>query len=183
MPRKVKFSLQHQDLAQIALHHSDLTEALRGYFKTADGSYLERFRGYTLGELAQELQTRLAEIDRASIFNLLSAVEAAFRIDYLQRGQAKKKKREDISQELRSIYQEKATRASFKDHILPVWKREPTVRAALISDLIGAFRYRDWLAHGRYWIPKLGRKYDYVSVYILAEEILDSFPFVEADVE
>jgi hypothetical protein len=66
---------------------------------------------------------------------------------------------------------------------LPVWKREPTIRAGLISDLIGAFRYRDWLAHGRYWPPKLGRKYDYESVYKLAEDILDSFPFVEADAE
>ncbi len=46
MRRKVKFSLQHQDLAEIALHHSDLTEALKGYFK-AYGSYLERFGGYT----------------------------------------------------------------------------------------------------------------------------------------
>ena len=183
MPRKVKFSLQHQDLAQIALHHNDLTEAIKRYFKTADGSYLERFGGYTPRELAEELQNRAAEIDRASVFSLLSAVEAAFRIDYLQRGQAKKKKREDISKELRSIYQEKGTRASFKDHILPVWKGAPTIKAGLISDLIGAFRYRDWLAHGRYWTPKLGRKYDYESVYKLAEDILDSFPFVEADAE
>ena len=91
MPRKVKFSLQHQDLAQIALHHNDLTEAIKRYFKTADGSYLERFGGYTPRELAEELQNRAAEIDRASVFSLLSAVEAAFRIDYLQRGQAKKK--------------------------------------------------------------------------------------------
>ncbi|MFH1116077.1 MAG: hypothetical protein V1792_19360 [Pseudomonadota bacterium] len=183
MPRKVRFSLQHQDSAQIALHHSDLTEALKGYFKASYGSYPERFVGYTPKELAEELQARLDEIDRASVFSLLSAVEAAFRIDYLQRCQAKKKKREDISQELRSIYEEKGTRASFKDHILPAWKREPTIRAGLISDLIAAFRYRDWLAHGRYWTAKLGRKYDYESVYKLVEDILDSFPFVEADAE
>lgn len=183
MPRKVKFSLQHQDLVQIALHHSDLTEALKGYFKAPDGRYLERFGGYTPKEVAEELKTRLEELDRASVFSLLSALEAAFRIDYLQRGQAKKKKRENISQALRRVYQEKGTRASFKDHILPVWKREPTIKMVIISDLIGAFRYRDWLAHGRYWNAKLGRKYDYESVYKLAEDILESFPFVEADSE
>lgn len=183
MPRKVKFSLQHQDLARIALHHNDLTEALKEYFKAADRSYLARFRGYTPKELTDELRTRLEEIDRSSVFSLLSALEAAFRIDYLQRGQAKKKRGEVISQELRHIYQQKGTRASFKDHLLPVWKRQPTIKAVLISDLIGAFRYRDWLAHGRYWNAKLGRRYDYESVYKLAEDILESFPFVEADAE
>jgi hypothetical protein len=54
---------------------------------------------------------------------------------------------------------------------------------SLIDDLIGAFGYRNWLAHGRYWIPKLGRKYDYESVYKPAEDILGNFPFVEADAD
>lgn len=164
MPRKFKFSLQHQDLGQIALNHIDLKEAIREYFKAANGRYSERFRGYTRRELDQELQTRLEELDRSSVFSLLSALEAAFRIDYLQRCQAKKKKRENISYAFREIYKEKGKRASFKDDILSVWRANTNVKAALINDLTGALRYRDWLAHGRYWNAKLGRKYDYESV-------------------
>jgi hypothetical protein len=110
------------------------------------------------------LQTRLEELDRSSVFSLLSALEAAFRIDYLQRCQAKKKKRENISYAFREIYKEKGKRASFKDDILSVWRANTNVKAALINDLTGALRYRDWLAHGRYWNAKLGRKYDYESV-------------------
>ena len=34
--------------------------------------------------------------------------------------------------------------------------------------MITAFKYRHWLAHGRYWEPKLGRIYDYYSLYDLA---------------
>lgn len=40
-----------------------------------------------------------------------------------------------------------------------------------ISELITAFKYRHWLAHGRYWEPKLGRIYDYYSLYDLAYEM------------
>ena len=41
----------------------------------------------------------------------------------------------------------------------------------LISDTRSAFGYRDWLAHGRNWVPKLGRHYDFASVYNLARDV------------
>jgi hypothetical protein len=42
---------------------------------------------------------------------------------------------------------------------------------SVISDLRGALNYRNWLAHGRYWVAKLGRKYDFFSVLTLAINI------------
>jgi hypothetical protein len=48
---------------------------------------------------------------------------------------------------------------------------------SLIGELRGAFRFRHWLAHGRYWTPKLGRRYNYEDVYALADETFKSFPF------
>lgn len=49
-------------------------------------------------------------------------------------------------------------------------RQETCMSKALLGELAGAFRYRHWLAHGRYWQPKLGRKYDYLSVFGLAYE-------------
>jgi len=43
----------------------------------------------------------------------------------------------------------------------------------LINALQGAFKYRHWLAHGRYWVPKYGQKYDFDSVYVLARETFE----------
>jgi hypothetical protein len=62
--------------------------------------------------------------------------------------------------------------ASLRSYFSPA-----SVSDKVIGDLKGAFKYRHWLAHGRYWEPKLGQKYDYYSVYILAESIFGSFPF------
>jgi len=48
--------------------------------------------------------------------------------------------------------------------------------SSLIGELKGAFRFRHWLAHGRYFQP--GRKYDYRGLYVLAINVLTNFPLV-----
>jgi hypothetical protein len=55
---------------------------------------------------------------------------------------------------------------------------EGCLERKLIGDLRGAFNFRHWLAHGRYWEPKLGRNYDFVTVYGLAASVLSSFPLL-----
>jgi hypothetical protein len=61
-----------------------------------------------------------------------------------------------------------------------VWVDNSSVpRSIIIGDLRGAFRFRHWLAHGRYWTPKLGRRYDFDDVFALADLTLRSFPFYE----
>ncbi len=65
---------------------------------------------------------------------------------------------------------------SLEDEILNSWKCCSSASDKLIGDLKGAFKFRHWLAHGRYWEPKLGQKYDYESVYVLAVTVFSSFP-------
>jgi hypothetical protein len=45
-----------------------------------------------------------------------------------------------------------------------------------IGDLCSAFRFRNWLALGRYWKPKFGREYDFNMVFTPADNTLRSFP-------
>ena len=116
----------------------------------------------------------LEENERDSSMNILAALEAAFRIDFIQLGQARK--RDGLSRILRSLYMEKGARASLEDDILRGWKQVYPDLRSIVSDLIGAFRYRHWLAHGRYWTPRLGRRYDYQEIYALTDSIFDAFP-------
>ena len=76
--------------------------------------------------------TRLAELDRNTTMSLLAAVEAAFRIDYLQR--CYQRKRIDVSRQFLEIYKEKESRASLEDDIFEVWKRtRPETRNLLVT--------------------------------------------------
>jgi len=176
MAKKVSFSGENVSLSDAALHHNDMEDALTLFFSSGSPLYPVHFAGYQFSEVSEELGDRLAELDRNTTMTLLAAVEAAFRIDYLQR--CYKKKKDVVSRQFRRIYKEKETRASLEDEIFGVWKSSTMESTKLIGDLRGAFKFRHWIAHGRYWTPKLGQKYDYLTIYSLAVEALSSFPLM-----
>ncbi|MCP4113718.1 MAG: hypothetical protein GY749_50690 [Desulfobacteraceae bacterium] len=177
MAKRVSFSNQHLELNDISMHHLDSENSLKLYYRTENE---ERFAGYTAADLANELRIRADELGRSSSLSVLAALEAVFRIDYLQRNY--KKKKDVLSRKFRDIYKEKNIRVSLEDDILDAWKENAYGASQLISDLKGVYKYRHWLAHGRYWQPKMGRQhYDYASVYELAELTLNSLPFEGTD--
>jgi hypothetical protein len=167
------FSGQNLGLTDIAYYYSDTEQALRAYFARPAMSADPRFVGYAPSDV---LQIRLDEHDYSSALTILPAVEAAVKIDYLER--VSQKLKDNLSREFRQLYRRKERRASLEDDILDIWREHGGVNAKLIGELKGAFKYRHWLAHGRYWVPKLARKYDYVGVYTLADEIFRTLPLV-----
>lgn len=174
MGKRMSFSGQHLQLGQISIHHGDIKESLRNYFSLTSIQFPVRFNGYTTHEVHEELLIRLGENDRSSIFKILSSLEATFRIDYLQRCYLRKK--DALSRAFREIHRRQGHRVRLEDEILSEWRDKTFVSPNLIGDIRGAFKYRHWLAHGRYWIPK-HQKYDYDSVYLLADQVCNTFPF------
>ena len=173
MARRISFSGQNNSLEQVAEHHRDVEDGLRGLFSPSSPQYEVRFTSYQPAEVVDELNARFNEADRQSTINLLAAVEAAFRIDYLQH--CYDRGRDDVSRMFRDLHKQKDARARLEDDILEVWKISRPHSGTLIGHLRGAFRYRHWMAHGRYWTPKLGAKYDFLTVYGLAHQALQEF--------
>lgn len=130
--------------------------------------------------MTDELGRRLDEADLTSSLTILASIEAAFRIDYLQRCYGRKK--DAVSRALRKIYKAKQHNAALEEDIFQAfqaWVENSSGTRSIIGDLRGAFRFRHWLAHGRYWTPKLGRRYDFSDIFALADLTLRSFPFGE----
>ena len=167
MANKVSFSNQELSFKDIQNYHSTLTKALLEFYKSATDVC---FVGYTSTEMRQELEGRLSELDKSSCLSLFASIEALLRINYLQRCEQKRK--DTISRKMREIYLSKANKASLEDDILEIWKQEPCL-TSIASQIKAAFKYRHWLAHGRYWTPKFGRKYDFDYLYTLGSEIVD----------
>jgi hypothetical protein len=180
MANRVAFSGLHLGLSEIAQHHQDLEASLKLYFAAASPTFTARFSGYTVTEVGDELGVRLDETALASSLALLATLEAAFRIDYLQRCYRRGKDR--LSRAFRAIYKAKRHWASLEQDIFECWAGNSSVPPHIIGELRGAFRFRHWLAHGRYWMPKLGRRYDFDDVYALTELTLRSFPFYELEI-
>lgn len=179
MASRVAFSGLHLGLPEIAQNFSDLQGSLHLYFSTLSPAFTVRFFEYSNSDVASELERRLDEAQLSSSLSVLSSLEAAFRIDYLQR--CYRREKDPVSRAFRDVYKTKQYWASLDQDIFAIWAEQSSVPRPIIRELRGAFRFRHWLAHGRYWVPKLGRRYDFIDVYTLAELTLNSFPFFDAD--
>lgn len=172
-------SLEGQNLAEIADYHNDVTDGLRLLYQGLVDSASGRFIGYSPAEVHSFLLDRLEETDIRSCLALLTALEAAFRTDYLDR--VKKKRKDSLSLYFRSLYKHHAERASLEEDLLKGWvKHHPNFKSA-ICEFKGALKFRNWIAHGRYWQPKLGRKYDFPDLYILATGLLEALTTAKSD--
>ena len=156
-------------LPEIANHHALLEAALFTLFANPTHAALVKYAGLPLQEVREQA---LAELEYTSSLSLLACIEATLRVDYNQRVSARG--RSPLSSALRGIHRRKGEFARLEDDILEAWKNHSTVGKPVISALIGAFKYRHWLAHGRYWPPKFGRTYDYQTVYDIADTFLNA---------
>jgi uncharacterized protein YutE (UPF0331/DUF86 family) len=173
MPERVTFSKRHPDIQQLAHYYDDVSNSLRLYFSPAAPSFSVRFKTYKPDEINKEMNERLDELEMTTALSIFAAVEAAFQIDYLQRCQHKKK--DAMSKAFRHLHKKKGVRVSLDKEILEIWKKHTTGSTSMIEKLRKAFKFRHWLAHGRYksWRSPT---YDYLAVYSLAESAMNSLP-------
>jgi len=178
MARRVGILQKFLSIRDVAEYHQDTVAALRTYFRLASGrpSFVARFAGYSYSEVEQELADRVNETDMRSALAVMSRIEAAFRIDYTER--CRRKMSDDISIAFRRLHKKHGKRVSLEENVFETWRTVYPGTSSLIGELKGAFKFRHWLAHGRYFQPKLGRKYDYQYIYILAINVLSNFPLV-----
>ena len=175
MPKRFVFPAA-LELDELSGYHRDVMASLRLYFSPLAPTFAARFTGESMDEVEKELSLRLYESDIRSTFAVITSLETAFRIDFELR--CRKRLKDSLSIYFRDLEKMHGNRVHLDEHILEGWKRHHTPSSArLISELRGAFKFRHWIAHGRYWTPKIGRTFDFVSVHLLAEAIVSSFPF------
>lgn len=164
--RAVVLSGEQQSFDEIALHRNLLHQAVRDYFRAQPAEFRQRYRGARPEEVAEALNMALREIDRSAILALLAAIEAAFRVDYLNR--VYRRRKDSFSRACRVLYSQVGHRAKLEKKLFKLWLTEGAASPCFIQHLIGAFQVRHWLAHGRYWSPRLGRYDDFDEIYALA---------------
>ena len=169
MAGRVSFSAEEQSLEEIANHHADVQAGIFEFFAGSSRILLDRYADSKLDEARDK---SLKELSFTSSLSVLSSVEAAIRLDYLRRVYGRW--RDPLSRSMKELHKEKENKARLEDELIGRWRAHTDVSDALYGALVGAFKYRHWLAHGRYWTPKLGRQYDYETVYDIAQEFVDS---------
>ena len=176
MSKGIRLSSSQPDFNEVATLNTELGKAIDLYYSKSNPDYLRCFLSLTDEEIRAKRESRKEETESVMAMNLLAAIEASFRVDYALRGSRKVK--DKFSREFRDLYRRKGWRVSLEDDILELWKTHSNVRASLVGDIRSVFKYRHWLAHGRYWVPKFGRNYDFLFVYNIAVSINREFSLV-----
>jgi hypothetical protein len=167
--KRVVLSGEHQSFDDIAAHRCLLEQATRDYFSHRSAAFCAQFATASAAEIAEALAQTLREIERTSILSLLAAIEAAFRVDYFERVYLKRK--DPVSRACRALHARKAQAVKLDEDLLTLWLHHGQAAKGFIADLRSAFHVRHWLAHGRYWSPRLGRYDDFDTVYTLAVSV------------
>lgn len=170
MADRLAASGQPLSLEEIQKYHEDAVSSLQYYFTEAPSSFA-RFFDSTPQALTEEFKKRIEETNLRSILVTLAALEASFRIDYEIR--CSKKLEDPLSKAFRSMSQKHKQHVSLDRHIFEAWKAQTPTSKKLISDLRTAFKLRHWLAHGRYGQLRLGRAFDFDSIYDLAVTVIE----------
>ncbi len=166
MAKRVSLSKEHLEINDIVEYKKDLEQSLRYYYLNA-GSF-KKFASYNTSELNQEKKDRLKELEIGCVFMILSSIESFIRINYEYR--VRNRLKDELSKKLKTIDKDydKAYKISI-DKLCDTYKEY--YQGKIFSHIKSSFKLRHWLAHGRYWEPKLGKKYDFNELYSLASEL------------
>lgn len=181
--KKTLFTNSHSTIEDIERYYVDSEGSLNSFYDVDfdSGEISAKFFGYSKEEVFDELKERKETLDRMCSLELLAAIEARVKIDYLIRGQDKL--RDNLSKKIRVVYNCKENRASLKDDIIAIWRTELPEHKKRLDNFCLALDYRNWLAHGRYWHSKRTphiHRYDYLSIYSLAEDIFENMELLES---
>ena len=170
----ILFSHEHLALEEISKQYTNVENSVTLYFSNGNPRFSEIYSLYSPGELVEERNGCLLEHRLNASMTVLAAVEAAFRIDFeLRCGNANP---DPISNRFRMLRRGRMQHSiSFTREILHGWEKEYPSGADVISAMREAFQFRNWLAHGRYWVPDIA-KIDFGDVYALAESAFEVFP-------
>lgn len=127
------------------------------------------FLGLTADEVSERFDEVRAELELATVLLLLTESEAVLRVDYLAR--AYEKRKDAVSRALREVHRERGPHARLDEDLLETWLTCEPASSGGIREYRGLLKLRNWLAHGRYWSPKLGRAHDAYDAEIVHEVI------------
>jgi hypothetical protein len=163
---------QNLRFVEVADTYNLREQALRHFIKINNPAYQALVTTMPPGTPPPTLQIALLEVDRDACLTLLAAIEAAFRLDYALR--CERRDKQPLSRTFRNLFKTHEYYVSLEEVLLEQWKvHNPSIRQ-VIADLRAAFKYRHWLAHGRYWLPKLSVNVtttNFYNLYTLAEQL------------
>ncbi|MFW3688146.1 MULTISPECIES: hypothetical protein [Klebsiella pneumoniae complex] len=170
----IRKSGKHLDINYVCHKKSSIDQSINLFYSTKNPDYNADFVGMSIDEIEEIKEDMLKENDITHSLLLLTTIEALIRLDADKKYCDKKKN--TFSRLIKCIYDRtKGERIRLEEDLINTRMNEDDVslRGKYI-DLKKCFKYRHWLAHGRYWDPKRITEVDFDSIRVLISSILVS---------
>lgn len=167
-------------LPNIDEFYTNVCEAIKAkYSNTINVNYYVDFMGRSKDSVDAERDKAFAELEKEATLCLLSYMESVFRTDFIIRCDLKKK--DKLSLLFRKSYDrtKRKYQYGFRDVVIDGWKEVYPAHKNAFDRIVEMMNYRNWLAHGRYWVFKDNPgKYTYSAVHDVIEAFESSFQMV-----
>jgi len=168
----IKRSGLHVDIDYVVHKKTALERAVILRYSTKNPDYHSDFVGFSEQEIEQEKNNLIKENDTTHCLLLLTSIEAMIRLDADQKYCEKKK--DPLSKEIKEIYDRtKGERIKLDDDLINARiNNDDTKIKKNYNYLKNCFKYRHWLAHGRYWDPKKITNFDFDAILLVMLNII-----------
>lgn len=179
----VNFNINKTTYDDIDNYYSNTFDTIEAYFnRTKNPNYDICFQNMSDEEIINLEKTYKQELLIEAGFALLAYIESLFRTDFVLRLESHKK-----SDHLTKYYKAEHDPAQkpYKfglDKIIEGWKNHYGNVSKKMTDILNTlpqyYEYRNWIAHGRYWIYKEDNylvKYNYDHLQMLHSAIISEF--------
>jgi len=149
IPANFKLSEHVVTLNDVASYYDNSKNAIEQYY---DPSFVNpSLVGLSPREVKAKRDKLLRELSIECGMMLMSAVEAAFRSDFVLR--CRKSKKEQIDRDFKMVLEgvKELYQVRIKEDLIDRWAEEYPADRHNFSLLKNRFDYRNWVAHGRYW--------------------------------
>jgi hypothetical protein len=159
---------KHRAFDEISRIFDERKYALKNFFVPEN----EYFTGFSEMEINERLNDHLMEAEYDACLTLFAAIEAAFRIDcdYCYRKRPKNQRAKAV----RKMVQTSPGKSFDRIHLNKLFEQllvGGLVKKNIVDCLKQFFKFRNWLAHGRYWTFKSGVQPAFLDIYELAQAI------------
>jgi len=115
-------------------------------------------------------EKEITELELTNTFRLLATTEAELRFDFAYR--VRRKLKDPLSRYFRDLQGKYPRRIHIDKHIIESWQEAHPEHKRVFSEYRSALELRNWIAHGRAWTPKLGKKYDTFGTYSISSALI-----------
>jgi|APAga8741243810_1050097.scaffolds.fasta_scaffold02154_3 hypothetical protein len=170
----IKKSGRHLDINYVCNKKISIDQSINLLYSTKNPDYQADFVGMSIEEIEEKKEDLLKENDITHSLLILTTIEALIRLDADKKYCDKRK--DGFSRSIKEIYDKtKGERIKLDEDLIHTRMMEDHIGLRrFYNELKKCFKYRHWLAHGRYWDPKRISEVDFDSIKILILTILAS---------